>query len=50
MYVCTIIYRVLLKYDIIYPEQVERTKLNRKVLYHFAIFAKVNEILITKNH
>ena len=29
--------------------QVERVKLSRKVLYHFAIFAIVNEILITKN-
>jgi len=28
---------------------VERTKLSRKVLYHFAIFAVVNKILIIKN-
>jgi len=29
--------------------QVERTKLSRKVLYHFAIFAIVNELLVIKN-
>ena len=29
--------------------QVERAKLSRKVLYHFAIFIIVNKILITKN-
>jgi len=30
--------------------QIERTKLmNQKVLYHFAIFAIINEKLITKN-
>ena len=29
--------------------RVERTKLRRKVLYHFTIFAIVNEILIAKN-
>ena len=28
---------------------IERTKLSRRVLYHFAIFAIVNKILITKN-
>ena len=31
------------------PEQVEWTKLSRKVLYHFAIFTMINEILIIKN-
>jgi len=29
--------------------QVERTKLSRKFLYHFEIFAIVNELLIVKN-
>jgi len=28
---------------------VERTKLRRKVFYHFAIFAVINKILIAKN-
>jgi len=31
------LYKVFLNYGIT-PEQVERTKLNRKVLYYFAIF------------
>ena len=31
-------------------KQVERIKLNRKVLYHFAIFAIVNKLLITQAH
>ena len=35
--------------DITPRGQVERVKLSRKVLYYFAIFAIVNEILITKN-
>ena len=43
-----LLYRMSLKFDITHPEQVERIKLSRKVLYHFAIFAMVNEILITK--
>jgi len=30
------------------PEQIERTKLSRKVLYHFAIFV-INEILMFKD-
>ena len=30
--------------------QVEQTKLSQKVFYHFAIFAIVNKILITKNY
>jgi len=30
--------------------QMERTKLCRKILYHFAIFAIVNKLLIIKNH
>ena len=30
------------------PEQVERTKLSRKVLYYFAMFAIINEILRLK--
>jgi len=29
--------------------QIELTKLSRKVLYHFVIFAIINEKLITKN-
>ena len=29
---------------------VERTKLRRKVLYHFTIFAIINKILIAKNY
>ena len=29
--------------------QIEQIKLNRKILYHFPIFAIVNEILIFKN-
>ena len=29
--------------------QIERTKLSRKVLYHFAMLAIVNEILIVKD-
>jgi len=29
---------------------VERVKSSRKVLYHFAIFAIINELLIIKNH
>ena len=33
----------------IFHGQAERIKLSRKVLYHFAIFAIVNKILITKN-
>ena len=28
-------------------EQVEQTKRNRKILYHFAIFAIINKILLT---
>jgi len=28
---------------------VEQTKLSRKVLYHFAIFAIINDLLIIKN-
>jgi len=35
--------------NIISRRQVERIKLSRKVLYHFAIFAMVNEILATKD-
>jgi len=30
--------------------RIERTKLSRKILYHFAIFAIINEKLITKDH
>jgi len=29
--------------------QIERTKLSRKILYHFAMLAIVNEILIVKD-
>jgi len=32
-----------------YTDYIERIKLNRKVLYHFAIFAIVNEILVIKD-
>ena len=31
------------------PEQVERTKLSRKVLYYFAMLAIINEILTFKD-
>jgi len=34
----------------IFHMQVEQTKLSQKVFYHFAIFAIVNKILITKNY
>ena len=33
----------------IFCERVERVKLNRKILYHFAIFAIGNELLIIKD-
>jgi len=28
----------------------EEVKQNKKILYHFAVFAIVNELLIIKNH
>jgi len=36
-------------YGITHPQQIERTKQNRKVFYHFAVCTIVNEILIFKN-
>ena len=48
--VCIYMYkRVILTYFITHHEQVEWIKLSRKVIYHFAVYAIVNEILITKN-
>ena len=35
--------------SIIFCEQIERIKLSRKALSHFAILAIVNKILISKN-
>ena len=43
------IYRVSQTKEIIDRGHFERVNLSPKVLYHFAIFAIVNEILITKN-
>ena len=43
------IHRVSHKFWPIAFVYIERTKLSRKVFYHFAIFAIVNKILITKN-
>jgi len=46
-YICT--YRVSGNNRQIFHEQVERTKLSRKVLYYFVNFPIVNEILILKD-
>ena len=43
------LYRLSRKFLPIAFVQIERTKLSRKVLYHFAIFVIVNKILIIKN-
>ena len=43
------IYRVFGMYGPTRPEQVERTKLNRKVLYYFTMLAMINEILTFKD-
>jgi len=43
------LYRVSQNNRQIFHGQIERTKLSRKVRYHFAIFAIINKILITKN-
>jgi len=42
-------YRVASIYGLIRPEQIKRTKLSRKVLYHFIMLAIINEILTFKN-
>jgi len=43
------IHRVSVKYGDIKVGSMEEVKENKKVLYHFAIFAIVNELLIIKN-
>jgi len=45
-----LVYRMSQNDRQIFCALIERTKLNRKVIYHFAICAIVNKILITKNH
>ena len=47
--VCKRVYRVCKTLAIIY-RKVDGTKLSRRVLYYFAIFAIINKILIIKNH
>jgi len=51
MYTCIRIHNVP-TYGITFREQVEGTELNRKVFYHFVIFAILinKEILIFKNN
>jgi len=44
-----IIYRVCQNDRQIFRAQVKRTKLSRKVFYHFTIFTLVHKILITRS-
>ena len=44
-----LIRRVILTYFVTHHEQIEWIELSRKVIYHFAVYTIVNEILITKN-
>lgn len=45
-----IIYRVSYNIRANVHKLIEQTKLNGKILYHFAMFATVNELLVIKNH